>query len=131
MADQNGGAVLLEAVHSQVKKVQTNSLDLSFNELMDMYEQGELIVNPDYQRAFRWSEGKESRFIESLVLGMPIPPIFVIEQDDGKYELIDGLQRLSSYFHFRGKLTLDAFRQKDSQGRLLEAHRLRHRQGAQ
>ena len=67
MPDQNGGAVLLDAVQNQVKKVQTNSLDLSFNELMDMYEQGELIVDPDYQRAFRWSEGKESRFIESLV----------------------------------------------------------------
>jgi hypothetical protein len=120
MSDQNGGAVLLEAVHNQVKKVQTNSLDLSFNELMDMYEQCELIVDPEYQRAFRWSEGKESRFIESLVLGMPIPPIFVIEQDDGKYELIDGLQRLSSYFHFRGKLALDAFDRKIVKGDMLK-----------
>jgi hypothetical protein len=120
MGDQNGGAVLLEAVHNQVKKVQTNSLDLSFNELMDMYEQGELIVDPEYQRAFRWSEGKESRFIESLVLGMPIPPIFVIEQDDGRYELIDGLQRLSSYFHFRGKLALDAFDRRITKGELLK-----------
>src|SRR5580704_8128004 len=120
MADQNGGTVLLEAVHNQVKKVQTTSLDLSFNELMDMYEQEELIVDPEYQRAFRWSEGKESRFIESLVLGMPIPPIFVIEQDDGKYELIDGLQRLSSYFHFRGKLALDAFDRKIVKGDVLK-----------
>src|SRR5579872_4610259 len=109
MADQNGGAVLLEAVHNQIKKVQTTSLDLSFNELMDMYEQGELTIDPEYQRAFRWSEGKESRFIESLVLGMPIPPLFVIELEDGKYELIDGLQRLSSYFHFRGALELQIF----------------------
>jgi len=120
MSDQNGGAVLLEAVHNQVKKVQTTSLDLSFNELMDMYEEGELIIDPEYQRAFRWSEAKESRFIESLVLGMPIPPIFVIEQEEGKYELIDGLQRLSSYFHFRGKLVLDAFDRKIAKGDLLE-----------
>lgn len=120
MADQNGGAVLLEAVQNQVKKVQTNSLDLSFNELMDMYEQAELVVDPEYQRAFRWSEGKESRFIESLVLGMPIPPIFVIEQEEGKYELIDGLQRLSSYFHFRGKLTIDTFEKQIIKGQFLK-----------
>lgn len=119
MPEQNGGTTLVNAVQSQVKKVQTSSLDLSFNELMDMYEQGELIINPDYQRAFRWSQGKESRFIESLVLGMPIPPIFVIEQDDGKYELIDGLQRLSSYFHFRGKLELNAFDRQIAKGESL------------
>lgn len=93
----------------QVKQIQTSSLDLSFNELLDMYMSKELFIDPDYQRAFRWSEGKESRFIESLVLGMPIPPLFVIELDDSKYELIDGLQRLSSYFHFRGELDLDIF----------------------
>jgi uncharacterized protein with ParB-like and HNH nuclease domain len=84
MPEQDGGTTLIQAVQNQIKKVQTSSLDLSFNELMDMYEQTELIINPDYQRTFRWSEGKESRFIESLVLGMPIPPIFVIEQDEGK-----------------------------------------------
>lgn len=101
------GAHLLQAVQKQVKQIQTSSLDLSFNELLDMYSNGELTIDPDYQRAFRWSPGKESRFIESLILGMPIPPVFVIELEDGKYELIDGLQRLSSYFHFRGALALE------------------------
>lgn len=111
MPDNNreAGAQLLQAVQKQVKQIQTSSLDLSFNELLDMYTNSELIIDPEYQRAFRWSPGKESRFIESLILGMPIPPVFVIELEDGKYELIDGLQRLSSYFHFRGALTLEAF----------------------
>lgn len=111
MAEDNKetGAQLLQAVQKQVKQIQTSSLDLSFNELLDMYASKELIIDPDYQRAFRWSPGKESRFIESLILGMPIPPVFVIELEDGKYELIDGLQRLSSYFHFRGALEIEAF----------------------
>jgi hypothetical protein len=99
---------LLSAVQKQIKKVQTSSLDLSFNELLDMYKNSELTIDPEYQRAFRWSVGKESRFIESLILGMPIPPIFVIELDDSKYELIDGLQRLSSYFHFRASLAFES-----------------------
>lgn len=51
---------------------------------------------------FRWEPEKQSRFIESLILEMPVPPIFVIETDNGIYELIDGLQRISSYLHFRG-----------------------------
>ena len=106
---ETSGVELLQAVQKQVKQIQTSSLDLSFNELLDMYTSQELIIDPEYQRAFRWSEGKESRFIESLVLGMPIPPIFVIELEDSKYELIDGLQRLSSYFHFRGAIELEIF----------------------
>jgi hypothetical protein len=68
-----------------------------------MYQNKELTIAPDYQRLFRWEEEKQSRFVESLILEMPVPPIFVIETDDGVYELIDGLQRISSYLHFRGE----------------------------
>ena len=95
---------LIQAADAQVAKVRTQGKDYSFNELLSMYEDEELVINPEYQRLFRWSEEKESRFIESLILELPLPPIFVIEVEDGKYELIDGLQRFSSYLHFRGKL---------------------------
>lgn len=64
----------------------------------------ELNITPDYQRLFRWTEGQRSRFIESLILELPVPPIFVVEDDEGKWELIDGLQRISSYLHLRGEL---------------------------
>ncbi len=94
---------LIENVDSQIIKIRTKSLDVSFNELYDMYKNEELTIAPDYQRLFRWEEEKQSRFVESLILEMPVPPIFVIETDDGIYELIDGLQRISSYLHFRGE----------------------------
>lgn len=94
---------LISEIEDKIKTVRTKSLDLSFNELLDMYKDGELIINPEYQRLFRWSESQQSRFIESLLLEMPIPPIFVIEEEEGTYELIDGLQRVSSYIHFRGE----------------------------
>ena len=93
---------LIADVDSQIVNIRTKSLDVSFNELYDMYENEELIIAPDYQRLFRWEPEKQSRFIESLILEMPVPPIFVIETDNGIYELIDGLQRISSYLHFRG-----------------------------
>ncbi|HUN59057.1 MAG TPA: DUF262 domain-containing protein, partial [Candidatus Binataceae bacterium] len=96
---------LIESIAATLKKVSTQALDLSFNELLDMKESGELNITPDYQRLFRWSEGQRSRFVESLLLEMPVPPIFVIEEEEGRYQLIDGLQRISSYLHLRGKLT--------------------------
>lgn len=94
---------LIENVDEQIIQIRTKSLDVSFNELYDMYRNEELVISPDYQRLFRWEEEKQSRFIESLILEMPVPPIFVIETEDGVYELIDGLQRISSYLHFRGE----------------------------
>ena len=94
---------LIENVDSQIVNIRTRSLDVSFNELYDMYLNKELIISPDYQRMFRWEPEKQSRFIESLILEMPVPPIFVIEIKDGEYELIDGLQRISSYLRFRGE----------------------------
>ena len=92
---------LLNSIDEQAKTVKTRSFDISFNELLDMYNNKELIISPDYQRMFRWSEEKQSMLIESLILEMPLPPIFVIESEDGNYELIDGLQRISTYLHFR------------------------------
>jgi hypothetical protein len=95
---------LVTTIDESSKKLHTQSLDISFNELLDMYKNEELNITPECQRLFLWSEGQRSRFIESLLLEIPVPPIFVIEEDDGKYTLIDGLQRISSYLHFRGEL---------------------------
>ena len=95
---------LLATIDNKIEQVRTKSLDLSFNEIVDMYRDGEFEISPAYQRLFRWSEEKQSQFIESLILEMPIPPIYVIEKAEGQYELIDGLQRISTYLHFRGEL---------------------------
>lgn len=82
----------------------TDRLDMSFGEIMSMYEREEIIINPDFQRLFRWSISQQTRFIESLLLGIPIPPIFVAEDSDGRWELVDGLQRLSTIFSYFGLL---------------------------
>lgn len=95
---------LIDAVDEKVSAVRTRQLDLSFNELADMYASKELIITPEYQRLFRWSTGAQSRFIETLILELPVPPIFLMETEENVYELIDGLQRISSYLNFRGLL---------------------------
>src|ERR1017187_2549340 len=98
---------LISAIDGKISSVRTQSLDLSFNEIADMYAVNELIIDPEFQRLFRWSEGTQARFIESLLLELPVPPIFLIEREDRVYELIDGLQRISSYLNFRGQLVID------------------------
>lgn len=102
MIEKANPAQLIESVDGAIARVRTRAVDVSFNELFDMYKSNELVINPDFQRLFRWPESKQSQLIESLILELPVPSIYVIEIDDGIYELIDGLQRISSYFHFRG-----------------------------
>jgi hypothetical protein len=77
---------------------------MSIGEIVSMYENGEIIINPEFQRLFRWTIGQKSRLIESLLLGIPIPSIFVFEKENGSWELIDGLQRVSTILQFMGKL---------------------------
>lgn len=75
-------------------------LDMSFGEIMGMYERGELVISPEFQRLFRWTDYQKTRFIESILLGIPIPPLFVAEDTNGRWELVDGLQRLSTVLSF-------------------------------
>jgi len=77
---------------------------MSVGELLSIYAEGDLDIHPEFQRFFRWSEAQKSRFIESLLLGIPIPSIFVHQRHDGVWDVIDGLQRLSTIFEFVGVL---------------------------
>ena len=82
----------------------TDRLDMSYGEIINMYQSGDLIISPEFQRLFRWKNFQKTRFIESILLGIPIPPIFVAEDKEGKWELVDGLQRLSTVLSFFGLL---------------------------
>lgn len=86
----------------QKMKVDFNSYDLSVKELISMASDGLIDIAPDYQRQFRWDKERQSNLIESLFLGIPIPPIFVATNADGTWELIDGVQRVSSILCFAG-----------------------------
>lgn len=60
-----------------------------------------LNLRPEYQRRLVWDTGKRSRFIESLLLNIPIPPVFLYEWELGRYEVMDGQQRLNAVMDFR------------------------------
>jgi hypothetical protein len=89
-----------EQIDRKIGEVRTESLDISFGEIISLYKNNELIIQPEYQRLFRWSNQQKSRLIESILLELPIPQIFTIENTDGVLELIDGLQRVSSVIQF-------------------------------
>ncbi len=84
--------------------VATDSYPMSLGEIMSIYKEGELVINPQFQRLFRWSVKQKSDLIESLLVGIPVPPIFVFERPSGEWELIDGLQRVSTILEFFGEL---------------------------
>ena len=77
---------------------------MSIGELMNLYQDGEIDIHPEFQRFFRWTEYQKTRLIESIVLNIPIPPIFVSQREDGVWDVIDGVQRLSTIFEFVGIL---------------------------
>lgn len=95
---------LLEQVKEQSKTIATDSYSMSVGELLGMYKEKELILRPEFQRFFRWSDAQKSRLIESVLLGIPLPSIFVSQKDDGRWEVIDGLQRLATLFETAGEL---------------------------
>ncbi|QJD66446.1 DUF262 domain-containing protein [Xanthomonas campestris pv. badrii] len=87
---------------SQRKKVDVDNFDVTVRELVRMVEEGEIDRAPEYQRKFRWDETRESKLVESVLLGLPVPTVFMATNKDGTWELVDGLQRISSLVHFAG-----------------------------
>ena len=68
--------------------------------IKDTFNNKNYNLHPEYQRRIRWSEQKRSKLIVSLIINIPIPPIFLYEYDFDKYEVMDGLQRLSAIIDY-------------------------------
>lgn len=116
--DQGGNAVgLQEEIDLRKKEIHTDGYPMSIGELSRLYEDGELDIHPEFQRFFRWSSLQKTKLIESILLGIPIPSIFVSQREDGVWDVVNGVQRLSTIFEFVGLL-------KDNDGKRMEPSRL-------
>ncbi|WP_418058726.1 GmrSD restriction endonuclease domain-containing protein [Pimelobacter simplex] len=82
------------------RKVDVAAHNFSVRELVRMMVDGEMNIAPEYQRKFRWTPQNEATFVESVFLGLPVPPLFVATNADFEWEVVDGLQRLSTLVHF-------------------------------
>lgn len=76
------------------------SSDLSLESISNMVKGEAINIKPKYQRRERWNTTKQSALIESFLLNIPVPPIFLAEDEYGKYSVIDGKQRITSVYNF-------------------------------
>ena len=76
------------------------SSDLSLESIANMVGNEAIDISPHYQRRERWTAEKQSALIESFLLNIPVPPIYLAEDEYGKYSVIDGKQRITAIYKF-------------------------------
>jgi hypothetical protein len=93
-------------LQEQRRKVDFDSYDITVDELVRRVALERIEIAPAYQRQFRWDDVRQSRLIESLLLGIPVPPLFfatnITEDEATKWEVVDGLQRLLTLVNYLG-----------------------------
>jgi uncharacterized protein with ParB-like and HNH nuclease domain len=87
---------VLDDVNKHRNDIVTDTYTVTWREIIGQYKDGDLIINPEYQRLFRWDIDQQTQYIESILLAIPSPPLFLAKNDDGRSEVIDGLQRIST-----------------------------------
>lgn len=100
LLDEDSGGVEKRYEKSQ-RELVTQTVDFNIKNLAQMVTSKQIDTNPKYQRRLRWDDERQSKLIESFLLNVPIPPLFLAEEEYGKYAVIDGQQRLrtlSSFF---------------------------------
>lgn len=98
---------LIDEIEARSREIKTDGYSMSIGEVISLYRDGDLDVHPEFQRIFRWTEEQKARLVESILLGIPVPTIFVSQREDGVWDVIDGVQRLSTILQFVGAYTDD------------------------
>lgn len=93
-----------EQLHEQRRKVDFDAYDISCEELVSRIAKNRIDVAPVYQRQFRWDNDRQSALIESLLLGIPVPNLFMATNNSPdqplQWEIVDGLQRSLTIMNF-------------------------------
>lgn len=97
-------SLLKKQIDESKYDVYVDSYPMSLLELINLYKEGDIYLKAEYQRVFKWTNDQKTKFIESLFLSLPIPPIFLYQDDNAIWEVVDGIQRLSTIFQFVGLL---------------------------
>ena len=82
------------------KKVFTEDKNFPLSTLREMFDDGDIIPDPDYQRDFIYDIARRSKLIESVLLSIPIPTVYLCQEQDESYSVIDGQQRIMSFVTF-------------------------------
>lgn len=106
--EEKAGEEKIVEIPREERYLRTQAYDKGISDIITMIKANDIIINPEYQRNYIWNNKKASLFVESVLLNVPLPSIYVSEEDDGKWSVIDGLQRLNSlrrFFNNEFKLT--------------------------
>ncbi len=87
-------------IPQEVRKINTQAYDKSVADVVRMMAENDINLNPEYQRNYIWDNKRASLLIESIILNVPIPVIYVAQEKDDSWTVIDGLQRLNSLKRF-------------------------------
>ena len=87
-------------VESKIHKISLEKNDRSLAELHRWYKSGKIIIDPEWQRNYVWDKTRASKLIESFIIELPVPVIYLGQNNEEKYEVIDGLQRMTATFKF-------------------------------
>lgn len=98
-APEAGATPLEEKYKKQMRQIFPQKIELPLSTLPEMIEK-QIDLSPDFQRRDIWKTAKQSRFVESIIMNVPIPPVFLGEDDYGKYVVLDGRQRLTAISSF-------------------------------
>src|SRR5690606_15179665 len=102
MTIEEKNASLLKEIEEIRKEIKTDNFSMAIREVVQVYKDGDLELFPSYQRLFRWKDEQKTRFIESLLMGIPTPPIFIAQKKGSKWTVVDGLQRISTILQLMG-----------------------------
>lgn len=87
-------------VESKINKISLEKNDRSLAELNRWFKSGKIIIDPEWQRNYVWDKTRAAKLIESFLIELPVPVIYLGQNSEEKYEVIDGLQRMTSTFMF-------------------------------
>lgn len=90
----------LAEIQAQRRTVAFDTYDITVKQIVDMVSERSVNTTPDYQRHFVWDDKRQSQLIESIFLGIPIPNMFMATNSDASWEVIDGLQRITTILRF-------------------------------
>ena len=82
------------------KQVFTEKKDFPLSTLREMVDDGDIIPNPEYQRDYVYNDKQASKLVESVLMGIPIPTIYLCVEEDNTYSVIDGQQRITSLVRY-------------------------------
>jgi uncharacterized protein with ParB-like and HNH nuclease domain len=101
----------VQEIPKEIRRLKIETFDYPVEVIVKKIQENDIILRPEYQRNFVWDRKKSISLIESILLNIPLPPIYLTEEDDSSFSVIDGLQRLHTFLdYYEDKFSLNGLK---------------------